>query len=303
MSHTPILIAGPTASGKSALALHLAEEVGGALINADSMQIYRGLTVLTAAPDEAERARAPHFLYEALDPSERCSVGQWARMATDALGEIKSQDLTPIFVGGTGLYFRALIQGLASIPPIPEDVRTRADAAIAAEGAGWLLEDLSARDPETASKLQPTDRQRIQRAWEVLEATGQGLIAWQGEDDRPVLRGDVRQMVLAPPRDWIYERCNRRFDEMMDAGAPDEVRGLLARELDPSLPAMKALGVREIAAYLNGEMSLGESSEQAKMLTRRYAKRQMTWMRNQMGTWPRLDPSQDTFMEEAASHL
>lgn len=303
MSQTPILIAGPTASGKSALALAVARARKGAIVNTDSMQIYSGLGVLTASPSRSELAEAPHFLYGALDPAVRCSVGQWARLAADALVEIESEGLVPIFVGGTGLYFRALTQGLTAIPPVPADVRARADALIAEEGTGGLFADLVARDPGTAKNLAPGDRQRIQRAWEVLEATGHGLSAWQDRQDEPVWDGPVQRLALAPPRDWLYQRCDSRFDAMLDQGAIEEVGALLRRGLDPALPAMKALGVREIAAYIAGDISLQEAAERAKMLTRRYAKRQMTWMRNQMADWPRIDPSQSGAIDAALDAL
>jgi len=293
MSKTPILIAGPTASGKSALALHLARVLGGAIINTDSMQIYSGLEVLTAAPSAEERAAAPHFLYGALDPSQRCSAGRWARMAAGALADVREHGLTPIFVGGTGLYFRALTEGLSAIPEVPPVVRTHAEEKIEKLGIEGLLADLAARDPDTAKGLRPTDPQRIQRAWEVLEASGKGLLAWQAEAGAPVLSGLTFRMALEPPRDWLYARCDARFDQMLTGGALGEVAALMKRGLDPSLPAMKALGVRELADHLAGHLTLAEASERAKMLTRRYAKRQMTWMRNQMSDWPRLDPSRD----------
>lgn len=293
MSKTPILIAGPTASGKSALALHLARGLGGAIINTDSMQIYSGLEVLTAAPSAEERAAAPHFLYGALDPSERCSAGRWARMAEEALSEVRGQGLTPIFVGGTGLYFRSLTDGLSAIPPVPPEIRARAEELLKTKGIEGLLAQVAVRDPETAGALRPTDTQRIQRAWEVLEATGRGLAAWQAEAGAPVLSGPHIRIALEPPRDWLYARCDARFDQMLTQGALDEVAALMNRGLDPTLPAMKALGVRELADHLAGHLTLAEASERAKMLTRRYAKRQMTWMRNQMTDWPRLDPSRD----------
>jgi len=293
MSKTPILIAGPTASGKSALALHLARGLGGAIINTDSMQIYSGLEVLTAAPDAAERAAAPHFLYGALDPSQRCSVGRWARMAVEALADVRARGLTPIFVGGTGLYFRSLTEGLSAIPPVPAEIRARAEDLLKTQGNEGLLAHVAARDPETARGLRPTDTQRVQRAWEVLEATGRGLAAWQAEAGAPVLSGPAIRIALEPPRDWLYARCDARFDQMLGQGALDEVAALMNRGLDPTLPAMKALGVRELADHLAGHLTLAEASERAKMLTRRYAKRQMTWMRNQMTDWPRLDPSRD----------
>jgi len=303
MSKTPILIAGPTASGKSALALQLAAELGGAIINTDSMQIYAGLEVLSAAPSERERAAAPHFLYGVLDASERCSAGRWAGLAANALKSVREDGLTPIFVGGTGLYFRALTDGLSPIPQVPPEVRARALERLKSGGNEGLLADIAVRDPETAARLRPTDSQRIQRAWEVLEATGRGLAAWQGEAGRPLIEGPMRRLVLEPPRDWLYARCEKRFDEMLTAGALQEVTGLVKRGLDPSLPAMKALGVRELAAHLAGELSLDEASERAKMLTRRYAKRQMTWMRNQMADWPRVDPSRQEAFAEARKYL
>ena len=303
MSKTPILIAGPTASGKSALALHLAQALGGAIINTDSMQVYEGLHVLSAAPSDDEQAAAPHYLYGVLDPSIRCSAGRWARMAVEVLSEVAEKGVRPIFVGGTGLYFKALMEGLSAIPEIPEEVRAQAEARKAQAGVAGLFADVAARDPKTAGRLRPTDAQRIQRAWEVLKATGRGLAEWQSRHGEPVIKGSAARLVLAPPRAWLYERCDQRFDQMLAQGALAEVAALMERRLDPTLPALKALGVRELAAHLAGELSLEEASEKAKMLTRRYAKRQMTWMRNQMGDWARLDPSQETMNEAALLHL
>jgi len=299
MSKTPILIAGPTASGKSALALHLAQALGGAIINTDSMQVYEGLRVLAATPSDDEQALAPHYLYGVLDPSVRCSAGRWARMAVDVLSEVEGKGLTPIFVGGTGLYFKALMEGLSAIPEIPDEVRAQAEARKAKAGVAGLFADVAARDPRSAGRLRPTDAQRIQRAWEVLEATGRGLAEWQSQHGAPVIKGAAARLVLEPPRAWLYERSDRRFDQMLTQGALEEVAALVGRGLDPTLPALKALGVRELAVYLEGEMSLEDASEKAKMLTRRYAKRQMTWMRNQMADWERLDPSAKAVNEAA----
>ncbi len=299
MSKTPILIAGPTASGKSHLALALATRVGGALINADSMQIYDGLRVLTARPSEDELSQAPHLLYGVLDAATRCSVGLWGRMAAGALTEVAAKGLTPIFAGGTGLYFRALTEGLSAIPEIPEHVRGAALARLEQHGIAGLLAEVTAKDPATASQLRPGDSQRIQRAWEVLEATGKGLAAWQATAGEPVLAGPTVRMVLTPPRPWLYGRCEARFDHMLEAGALDEVAALMERNLDASLPAMKALGVRELAALSRGEISKEAALEDAKKLTRRYAKRQLTWMRNQLGDWPQLDPSRDEALAQA----
>ncbi len=289
----PILIAGPTASGKSALALELARALGGAIINCDSMQIYDGLRILTARPSVEEEAQAPHLLYGVLPPEERCSAGRYGQLATEALETCRAKGWRPIFVGGTGLYFRALTEGLSAIPEVPDDVRRAADARLDEGGPSALYDDLMTRDPETAQGLRASDPQRVQRAWEVLEATGRGLASWQQEPKHPIISGAWQGLVLAPEREWLYRRCDARFEVMLNTGGIEEAVALVARGISPGLPAMKALGVRELGALAAGQMTKEEATARAQMLTRRYAKRQLTWMRNQMGDWPRLDPAGD----------
>lgn len=261
----------------------LARTLGGAVINADSMQIYDGLHILTARPTDQDRALAPHLLYGAVDPAEACSAGRYGMLAAQALEEARAAGLVPIFVGGTGLYFRVLTDGLTEIPAIPGEVRRRVRAHIAGVGAAAAHVDLARRDPATAAALKPGDSQRIARALEVLEATGTGLAAWQARDDAPVLApGSWSGLVLDPPRSVLYAKCDARFRAMMAAGAVAEVEALAARGLDPALPAMKAVGVRQLLAYLAGEMDLEVAVTAAQTDTRRFAKRQMTWARGRM---------------------
>ncbi|WP_374472972.1 tRNA (adenosine(37)-N6)-dimethylallyltransferase MiaA [Phenylobacterium sp.] len=283
------LIAGPTASGKSALALRLAEATDAEVVNADSMQLYAGLRVLTAAPSPEEQARAPHHLFGTVDPADGWSVGRWLRAATDVLMEIRAQGRDAVVVGGTGLYFRALTQGLAEIPQVPAEVRAQAAADFDLMGESAFRGRLGAHDPAAAIRIAPGDRQRLCRAWEVYAATGVPLTDWQRTGDPALPAGAWRALALEPPREALYARCDARLEAMVREGAVDEVAALLARKLDADLPAMKAVGVREFAAFLRGETSLAEAVARAQMETRRYAKRQTTWMRGQMAGWPRLD--------------
>ncbi len=281
-----VLIAGPTASGKSALALALAERVGGVIINADSMQVYRDLRILTARPTPGEEARVPHRLYGHVDAAEPYSAGRWLADARAALAEAAAIDRVPILVGGTGLYFKLLTEGLAEIPSIPHDIRERLRARVAAEGAPALHADLTWRDPASAARLDPGDRTRIVRALEVLEATGRSLTEWHQGNMPPILNpADCVKRFLAPERDELRRRIEARFDAMLAAGALEEVRALAARGLDPLLPAMKAHGVPWLIRHLQGEIGLDEAAKQAKADTRRYTKRQFTWFRNQLPDW------------------
>ena len=274
-------LAGPTASGKSALAMRLAGERGGTVVCADSMQVYEGLRIVTARPDGADEARVPHALYGAVDPSRRFSVGDWLR-SLDALDAPRPWIVT----GGTGLYFSALERGLADVPAVPGDVRGALEARLAAEGAPALHLELAAVDPVGAGRLDPADGQRVARALGVLKATGRPLREWHDGRERAV---DAHRIVLEPPRPALRERIARRFEAMMGEGAVEEVHALLARDLDPSLPAMKAIGVREIAAMLRGELTKSEATSRAIAATRQYAKRQSTWFRNQFSPdWRRI---------------
>jgi tRNA dimethylallyltransferase len=287
-----VLIAGPTASGKSALALALAERVGGVVINADSMQVYRDLKIITARPAAAEEARAPHLLYGHVDAAENYSVGRFLGDAAGALEAARRQGRVAIFVGGGGLYFKALTRGLAAIPPVPADVRAAIRARLDAEGSPALHAELARRDPVTAARLRPADRVRVGRALEVLEATGRAISDWHRDGMPPPLDASrTAKVFLAPDRAALYRRIDARFDAMVAAGALDEVRALSERRLDPLLPAMKAHGVPWLIRHLAGEITLAAAAEGAKSDTRHYAKRQFTWFRNQLPDWPHVDPA------------
>jgi tRNA dimethylallyltransferase len=282
------LIAGPTASGKSALALRLAQATGGELVNADSMQLYRDLRVLSARPSAEEEARAPHHLFGTVDAAEGWSVGRWLRAATEVMAEITARGRPAIVVGGTGLYFSALTQGLAEIPQVPAEVRRQAGEDFDLMGESAFRGRLGVHDTAAAIRIAPGDRQRLVRAWEVYAATDTPLSDWQ-KTGEPVLRErDWKAVALEPPRAALYDRCDARLEAMVEHGALDEVAALMARGLDPDLPAMKAVGVREFAAHLRGKTSLADALAAAQQETRRYAKRQTTWMRGRMADWPRL---------------
>lgn len=288
--HAPILIAGPTASGKSALALALAERLGGTVINADAMQVYRELRVLTARPDADDERRAPHRLYGHVPGAEAYSAARYAAEARAAIAAAEEAGSLPIVVGGTGLYFKALTEGLSPIPPIPDEIRARWRACAGEEGAAALHAILAERDPEMAARLRPTDPQRLVRALEVLEATGTSLARWQEEPGEPVVRvEDGRAVVVAPERDVLRQRIDARFDRMMAHGAVEEVRALLQLALSPELPVMRALGVGSLARLIAGEASPAEAGEAAKAETRQYAKRQLTWLRRNMNAWKWID--------------
>ena len=282
------LIAGPTASGKSALALRLAETMGGEIVGADSMQLYAGLRVLSAGPSPDELARAPHHLFGTVDPADGWSVGRWLRAATPVIAEIQARGRDAIVVGGTGLYFRALTQGLAEVPAIPAEVRRATGAAFEAMGENGFRARLATVDPAAAARIAPGDRQRLSRAWEVYAATTTSLSDHQASAEGALPAGSWTAVALEPPRAELYARCDARLAAMVEHGALEEVAALAARDLDPALPAMKAVGVREFAAHLRGETSLEAAIAAAQQETRRYAKRQTTWMRGQMGGWPRL---------------
>jgi len=282
------LIAGPTASGKSALALDLAEAVGGEIVNADSMQIYADLAVLTARPTAAEAARVPHHLYGVADAADGWSVGRWLAAATAALDEIAGRGRDAVVVGGTGLYFRALTRGLADVPATPAGVRDEAGDRFDREGEAAFRQALQALDPAAAARIAPGDRQRLVRAYAVAVATGRALSEWQADTPAPPAR-DWRPLVLEPPREALYARCDARFAAMIEAGALEEAQALLARGLDPALPVMKAVGLRELGRRLSGELTPADSLALGAQETRRYAKRQMTWFRNQTPDWPRAE--------------
>ncbi|OUR79579.1 tRNA (adenosine(37)-N6)-dimethylallyltransferase MiaA [Alphaproteobacteria bacterium 46_93_T64] len=281
-----VLLAGPTASGKSALAISIANEFDGVVINADSMQVYSGLSVITARPDAEEEASAPHRLYGALAPDDFCSAARWRDMALSEIAKCHEDRKLPILVGGTGMYFEILAKGIAQIPKISDDVREGLRSLQKEQGNQVIYDRLVEKDPEMATKLNLGDTQRLLRALEIVEETGTSMTEWHRKSpEGPILECPHLWLALTPERQWLYERCDRRLDWMMgDGGAVEEVKLLLEQNLDPSLPAMKALGVPEIAEFLAGELTKDEASERIKMLTRRYAKRQMTWVRNKMET-------------------
>jgi tRNA dimethylallyltransferase len=286
-----VLLAGPTASGKSALALALAERLGGVVINADSMQVYRDLRILTARPAPEDEARVPHRLYGHVDAAENYSAGRWCLEAGEAIAAAERDGLLPILVGGTGLYFKTLTRGLAAVPPIPPEVRAAVRGRLEREGAAPLYAELRSRDPQTARRLMPGDGARITRALEVLEATGRSLTDWHREAMTPVLDPTAAVKVfLALDRTELYGRIDARFERMLAAGALAEAAALARRVLAPSLPAMKALGVPGLIRHLKGEITLAEAAEASKRDSRRYSKRQETWFRNQLPDWTWVAP-------------
>ena len=290
LSRNPlVLIAGPTASGKSAVSLWLAENAPGTVINGDALQLYRDLSVLTARPSPEDEARAPHRLYGVLDGSEASSAAWWAESATREVEAAWSQGRLPIVTGGTGLYLRTLLHGIVPVPDIAESVRADVRARMETQGPDALHAELASLDPVTAARLGPRDRQRIARALEVVLATGTPLSQFQQERtgglaDREDV-GPIIRCVILPAREILYERCDKRLESMVALGAIDEVKNLLARDLAPELPVMKAVGVPEFAAFLEKGIELQEAVETAQQATRNYAKRQYTWFRNQCRDW------------------
>lgn len=277
-----VLIAGPTASGKTALALAIAAQQGGLIVNADALQIYDCWRVISARPSAAEEAQAPHALYGTIGPYDSWSVGHWLR----AVADLKDQGQRLIIVGGTGLYFTALSEGLAEVPPVPPEVRAEADLLLAEEGLDAMIAGL---DAPTAARIDLLNPARVQRAWEVLRATGRGLAGWQADTPAPLMPlAHVQPLVLMPDRDWLAARIDRRFLMMMDQGALDEARAALDW-WDPRLPAAQAIGAPELVAHLRGEMDLDTAIAASQAASRQYAKRQRTWFRNRMKMWRRID--------------
>lgn len=278
-----LIVAGPTASGKSALALDLADAFDGVVINADSMQVYEELRVLSARPDESETARAPHRLYGVLSGREACSAGKWREMAMAEIADCHAKGKLPIITGGTGMYLNALTEGIAPIPDVPARIREAMTAELEQMGHEAFFEKLKRDDPETAATLDGTNTQRLIRAAEVFAHTGRGLTSWHQEPViTPPENMKFKKLCYMPPREILYDRCNRRFDLMIEQGAIDEVRELIALNLPETAPVMKAVGVRELGAYLAGEIDLATAKEKSQRETRRYAKRQLTWFRHQM---------------------
>lgn len=283
-----VLIAGPTASGKSALAIERARATGGVIVNTDAMQVYDVLQVVTARPSEAEMAGLPHRLYGTVHPGIRFSTGDWLRAVQQLLAEEADREL--IFVGGTGLYFDALTKGFAEVPEVPAEAMAAAEAEIAGLDRAARGALIAARDPLIAARLKAPDPQRVARALAVLSATGRSLASFQDAEQPPLLAGyDLERLVLSPDRDLLRQRIARRFEAMFESGAVAEVEALLALGLDPALPAMKAIGVPEIADWLADRLSRAEAIERAIIATRQYAKRQRTWLRNRMADWTWLD--------------
>jgi tRNA dimethylallyltransferase len=296
------LIAGPTASGKSALALALAERADGIIINADSAQVYRDLRVVSARPGPEEEARAPHLLYGTRDGAHPCSAAGWAEDAKAAIAQAREAGKLPILVGGTGLYLRTLLDGIAPVPAIDPAIRE----AVRALPVGEAYAALEREDAAAAARLRATDSTRVARALEVVRSTGRRLGDWQ-QQRLGGIGGEVRlrPLLLLPPRDWLYERCDRRFDEMMSQEGFAEVRSLLARNLPEALPVMRAIGVREIAGFLRGKLSREQALEGGRTATRRYAKRQYTWFSRQPPPdWPRFTEGLDCErVEDALARL
>ena len=278
-----MLIAGPTASGKSALALELAQKTGGVIVNADSMQVYRDLRVITARPTRDEEADVPHRLYGRVDAAVNFSAGSWVNEAASVLAETRAQNRLAIFTGGSGLYFKALTRGLSAVPPIAPEIREGVRARLERDGVEALHAELAQRDPSSAERLKPRDRNRIARALEVIEATGRSLTDWHRDGLPPLLPpGSFSALFLEPDRDALYARIDVRFGAMLTAGAMEEVAALAARHLDPLLPAMKAHGVPALIRHLKGEITREEAAEIGRADTRHYAKRQFTWFRHQL---------------------
>jgi tRNA dimethylallyltransferase len=283
-----VLIAGPTASGKSRLALELASERDGIVINADSMQVYRELRIVSARPAADDEIAAPHRLYGHIGAGTRYSVGAWLADVAPVLQQARQEGRTAIVVGGTGLYFKALTEGLVTVPPIPADVRAGIERDTAGTETAELHTMLADSNPEDAAGIRPSDRSRIVRALEVFTATGLSLAAWKRSGTQsPLLHPrEVERLVVMPERAELHRRIAARVEAMVHAGAVEEVRALAGLGLDPAMPAMKAIGARELMAHLAGKTSLDEAATAMKTETRRYARRQATWIRNQMGDWP-----------------
>lgn len=294
-----LLILGPTASGKSALALALAERMDGEIVNADSMQVYADLRVLTARPTAEDEARVPHHLYGHVDAATRYSAGAWLRATTSALADIAARGKTQIVVGGTGLYFRALTDGLDDIPEPPREMRAELEARAAREGPVALHAELAALDPQGAAQIEPRDAPRIVRALSVMLHSGQPIASWR-TGASPSAHPAFLRIALMPERAPLYAAIDSRFAAMVAGGAVDEARSFLARGLDPGLPAMKAHGLPRLAAHLRGEISMSEACDLAAQDTRQYAKRQFTWIANQTPDWPRVSAAS---LDERVAHV
>lgn len=282
------LLAGPTASGKSRRALEMAQQTGAVIINADSQQLYADLRVLSARPSVEEEALGEHRLYGVADAADAWSVGRWSRAVMPLLADLAAAGRPALLVGGTGLYFTALTTGLADIPDVPVEVRDAAGAAYDADGETAFRRRLFEVDPAAEARIEAGDRQRLTRAWAVAQHTGRALSDWTADTAPLLAPGSWTGQVIEPEREVLYANCDLRVAQMVEAGALDEVRALVARGLDPALPAMKAVGVRELGAHLAGETTLAAAVEATRQATRNYAKRQLTWFRNQTPGWARV---------------
>jgi tRNA dimethylallyltransferase len=300
----PILIAGPTASGKSALAIALAERLGGCVINADALQVYAEWRILTARPDAIDTARAPHRLFGHVPAAQAHSVGAWLREARDVLAQCAALGWRPIIAGGTGLYFKALTEGLAEIPAPDAAVRAAGEARLAEGGRAALIADLASADPQTLAMIDTLNPARLLRAWEVLHATGHGLAHWRAQTPPPLVPPDSAiRLRLMPDRAVLYDRIDRRLQAMVAAGVLDEVAAVAALGLPPSAPAMKAVGAPEFMAHLRGETDLAEALRRAQIATRHYAKRQLTWLRNQMMSWQAIEAQESSKILAIATEM
>jgi tRNA dimethylallyltransferase len=294
MTKQVLILAGPTASGKTALSVHAASRLRGEIVNADSMQLYKGLALISAQPSDVEKAQAPHHLFAGLDPAQRCSVGQWARMALDLIADIKARGRVPILVGGTGLYFKALLEGLAPVPDIPDPVSAQVQALFESGGLKALRAEAEAVDPVASARIEAGDRQRLMRVIAVAWAVGKPLSQLQADTHPLIDPQSVLGVIISPDRQTLYARIEKRFERMVKDGALDEAKFMIDRNLADDLPAMKAVGLPPLMAHLAGELTLDEAIDNAKRDSRRYAKRQFTWFSNQHGNWPRisaLDPA------------
>ncbi len=283
MNKKTIILSGPTASGKSALALFIAQKFDAVIINCDSKQLYKEIPIITAQPTADEMAQIPHELYGCISVAEHCSVGRWIDMVKPVIDKTHADGKIPMLVGGTGMYIKYLTEGIPQMPDIDEEIRTQVRAQIQEEGSAVTHTKLAAIDPDIAAKLEPGDSQRIARAMEVIRQTGKSLLYWQQQKAEAIYPADsFIKFFLSPPREKVYENCNSRFVKMLDAGLMDEMKALDAMQLDPELPSMRSHGVPEMLAYLHGNMTLEEAVEQSQQNTRHYIKRQFTWFRNQM---------------------
>ena len=297
-SGKPILICGPTASGKSALGLAIAEKIDGCVINADALQVYDTWRVLTARPCIEEEKRVPHHLYGHVPLKETYSVGTWLR---DLEGVLKHTNRRPIILGGTGLYFSSLTNGLAAIPETPEEVRDRGNDIRTRSNAEEFIAYLSKNDPETLVDMDVKNAMRLQRAWEVFETTGRGLASWQADTPEPLLSlKETTAIVLNSKPEWLNRRIETRFDVMVDQGALDECREVLEKGWDATLPSSRALGAQELISYLSGDLSLEEAKEKATIATRQFAKRQRTWFRSKMKDWTQVELNEETNVDQLA---